>query len=305
MVKLKDFLGKPFFITIVVIAFLSFSINLTSAEDENSSWIHTIGSWWLFFFLIGIAFIFGGLIFGKFSSTLRKWLSIIGLLIVFIGIFGVEVIYLIPFLSGQKADYFVRCEKLKESENIIEMITCIFLGYAPSGFEIATISVFIIFGVIAPLGILIALFYEVTRDIFHHQGVRNVIAFLSALISFRTLLSSMFFEVLNYGFAGLGIMLVDYLFFMIIFNTMKRTWIGAEVVKKIVDYTINYTIEGRIADLIKQIREIDALLAILDPDSEEYKKYEKRREKLVEELEKLKKESEKESKKGKLPPPSG
>lgn len=271
--------------TFLVIMFLPV-FNISLAEGGILPWVHTIGAWWLFFFVIGIAFIFAGVIFGQISYMLRKYLCIIGLVIIFIGMFGAKAVYLIPFLGGEKTNFYTRCESVSES-NIIETISCIFIGYAPTGFELYTLGTFIIFGIIAPLGILIALFYEVTRDIFTSSGVRNVVTFLSALIAFRTLLASMFFELLNYGFAGLGIMLVNYLFFMIIFKVMQKLWKGAEEIRSIITYTAAETI----AELTRQLKNAEAMLSTLSPDTDLYKYYQRRAKELKEEIKKLTKEA--------------
>ncbi|MFH7881061.1 MAG: hypothetical protein QXI09_03595 [Candidatus Aenigmatarchaeota archaeon] len=269
--------------TFLVIMFLPV-FNISLAEDGILPWVHTIGAWWLFFFVIGIAFIFASLIFGRISARLRKYLCIIGLVIILIGTFGAKAVYLIPFLGGEKTNFYTRCEGVSKN-SIIETISCIFVGYAPTGFELYTLGTFIIFGVIAPLGILIALFYEVTRDIFTSSGVRNVVAFLSALIAFRTLLASMFLELLNYGFAGLGIMLINYLFFMIIFRVMQRTWAGSMVIEEILDYTTY----NRIADLTAELRRINETLTVLSPGTPEYRYFSKRKEDLEKELKDLEK----------------
>lgn len=271
--------------TFLVIMFLPV-FNISLAEDGILPWVHTIGAWWLFFFVIGIAFIFAGLIFGKISLTLTRYLCVIGLVIIFIGTFGAKIVYLIPFLGGEKTNFYTRCESVSKS-NIVETISCIFVGYAPTGFELHTLGTFIIFGVIAPLGILIALFYDVTEDIFTSKNVRNVVAFLSALIAFRTLLATMFLELLNYGFAGLGIMLVNYLFFMIMFKIMKKAWQKSTVLKEIIT-----GIEFReIADIIREIERIDTILKVSTSLSQETRRqFEARREELMRRLERMQRE---------------
>ncbi|MEM5875267.1 MAG: hypothetical protein QXW01_00440 [Candidatus Aenigmatarchaeota archaeon] len=288
----NEFSGFYKLVSIIIISLLLFCYGFGLAENEEKTssailWITEIGQWWLFFFIIGITFIFAGLIFGRISYRLRRWLSILGLVIVFIGIFGAELVYVMPFVSQQfgKKSYATKCEALSGT-NIIEMVGCIFSGYAPSNNEATTIAVFFIFGVIAPLGILIALFYEFT-DFFNNQGVRNVMTFLSALMAFRVLMADLFFELLSYGFAGLGILIVDYFFFMVIFKFMQRFWKGAEMIQEI----ITYTTEERIAELTRQLKNAEAMLSTLSPNSEQYKFWKKREEEIRKELDELKKEA--------------
>ncbi|MGC8993661.1 MAG: hypothetical protein ACP5JK_02755, partial [Candidatus Aenigmatarchaeota archaeon] len=67
--------------TLCLLTFLIYSLaSFVFAQDMTSKveWIHQIGSWWLFLFVIGIALIFAGVIFGKISWRWRKGLSISG-----------------------------------------------------------------------------------------------------------------------------------------------------------------------------------------------------------------------------------
>jgi len=276
-------------LTSVFIFVLTFSAALGQTTfSEKIAWIQTLGAWWLFFFIIGIAFIFAGIIFGRVYFKLRKWLSLIGLIFIFLGTFGAEMVYVLPMLGGKTINYATECTSLTYSgnnlpENVVGTFSCIFSGYAPANFEWGTIVTFVIFGIIAPLGILIALFYEFT-DFLTNSGVRNVVTFLSALIAFRVLLATLFIELLSYGFAGLGILLVDYFFFMVIFRAMRKLWIESATIQNI----LTYTKAEHIADLTAQLRRINEVLATLPKDDPNYEVYLKRKEDIEKELNELK-----------------
>jgi hypothetical protein len=207
---------------------------------EVVSWIAQMGSWSLLLWLIGGALIFlGFLIFRPLGHfTLFKWFCYGGLFIIFIATFGVQIRYILPYL-GTPVISFAKCEGAFASitvtadpiSNFVIGTACIFSGYAPSEFSTYAITTFFIFGIIAPLGVLMALFYEFT-DFLENENVRKVMTFLSALIAFRFLLASMFTELLGYGFAGLGILAVNYFFFMVVLRMMRGLWKGYEATEK-------------------------------------------------------------------------
>jgi hypothetical protein len=271
-------------LTLLTLLFFIPSIAQTESKIESRiAWIQQIGGWWLFLFIIGIGIIFFSLIIGKVNWKIRKYGSIIGLIVVLLGIFGAEILYLIPYLGNDKIIEYKECKETSfVDKNIVYTFACIFVGYAPAGAELTTLSLFIVFGVIAPLVMLIALFYEFT-DFLINPGVRRVMAFLSALVAYRFLLATLFIDLLGYGFAGLGILLFDYFFFMIVFRAMQKLWAGAEMIQTI----ITEAQMERIADLTKQLRDAEATLALQKPDTREYHYWKARVERLQKQLEEL------------------
>jgi len=276
---------RLFFTTLFSLLLFSFAL----AQDEEGKisekigWIRQIGMWWLFLFVFGVALIFTGIIVGKANWKIRKWLSILGLIIVFLGIFGAEIVYLTPYLFGNPVVEYKECKSLTmPGENPIYTLACMFVGFAPPSLEWQTLGAFIIFGVIAPIAMLTALFYEFTGFL-THKGVRNVMAFLSALVAYRFLLATLFIDLLGYGFAGLGILLFDYFFFMVIFRVMKGLWAGAAMIEEI----IVETEMEKIADLTKKLRDAQSVLSTLSPTSPEYKYWKTKVDQLENELKEL------------------
>jgi len=279
---------------LTVLFFIPSIAQTESGVESKIAWIQQIGAWWLFLFIIGIGIIFFSIIIGKVNWKIRKYGSIIGLIVVLLGIFGAEIVYLIPYL-GSKVIEYNECKETSfvkglSYENIVYTFACIFVGYAPAGTELTTLTVFIIFGVIAPIGMLVALFFEFT-DFLTNRGVRNVMAFLSALVAYRFLLATLFIDLLGYGFAGLGILLFDYFFFMIVFRAMRRLWAAAAMIQTI----ITETQMEKIADLTKKLRDAQATLSTLQKGTPEYNYWETKVKQYEEELDRLQ---------GKVKPPS-
>jgi len=274
-------------LTLLTILFFIPGIAQTESKIESKiAWIQQIGAWWLFLFIIGIAIIFFSIIIGKVNWKIRKYGSIIGLIVVILGIFGAEIAYLIPYLGSKVVEYN-ECKGTSFAgglsyENVVYTFSCIFVGYAPSGTELSTLAIFIIFGLIAPLAMLIALFYEFT-DFLTHKGVRNVMAFLSAIVAYRFLLATLFIDLLGYGFAGLGILLFNYFFFMIVFRAIQKLWAGAAMIQTI----ITETKMEKIADLTKKLRDAQATLSTLQKGTPEYNYWATKVRQLEEELRRL------------------
>ncbi|MGC9014950.1 MAG: hypothetical protein ACP5KW_11295, partial [Thermoproteota archaeon] len=217
----------------------------------------------LVLFVAGIGLIFAGFTFGRlvfFSNAwrIRRVLLISGLISMLVSIFGAETAYLVPYL----AEPVIACQKWLEAYG--------FAGY---------IIVFVASSVI-----LFVLFYENT-DFIEHHGVRVVVSFCSALMASRILLILLFIELLAYGFAGLGVLLFDCLFFMIIFRAMQRFHAGAEII----DSLLEPARAERIVDLRAQIRRIQETLSRLSPSDPEYDHYKKELEHLRREMEELQK----------------
>jgi len=100
--------------------------------------------------------------------------------------------------------------------------SCVFAGYVPTELSWLGLVTFFIFGIVLPLALLISVFYDST-DFLTHRGVRGVVTLSLSLIAFRFLLASLFLELLGYGIAGIGLILVDFLLFEVLFRRLSKT----------------------------------------------------------------------------------
>jgi hypothetical protein len=280
---------------LVLLVFL-LTINSALAQEPLASqainWVHQLGTWSLLLFIVAGAIIFLGIILRIINPRITKYFTIIGLLILIFATFGVEIIYITPYLGKPVFPYKV-CEQeftaaMPPSNlpgpvvNIIALTACTLTGYIPTEITTLGIITFFIFGIIAPLGVLMALFFEFT-DFLTDRNVRRVMTFLSALIAYRFLLSSMTIEVLGYGFAGVGKLLIDFFFFMIIFRIISKLWIGYEQV----DSVLSGQAQARLASAVNEKNELEKLRDELkktgQTNTAQYKSFDNR----VKNLEKL------------------
>lgn len=232
-----------------ILIFLLIFPSLTLAQQtgtEALSWISTLGSWSIMFWLFGGLCIFLGLILFRplGSLSLFKGFVYLGIILIFFGTFAVQIAYVLPYL-GKPVLTYTTCESAFPSStayaqnpvnSFIISIACLFNGYAPADLSGLGVATFFIFGIIAPLGVLIALLYEFT-DFLENKNARNVVTFLAALISYRFLLASMFVEILGYGFAGLGILVINYFFFMVLLRMIAKMWKWQQAAQEAISVT--------------------------------------------------------------------
>jgi len=242
-------------------------------SEAVRSWASILGGWTILFFLLGGVLIFVGTVIRHFRPTWAKPTVIIGLLLIIIGVFGVEITYLMPYLGSPTISY-QSCEQTFTTaqppqsnlpDAIVDTLTmtaCTISGYVPSELTTTGIVIFFIFGIIAPIGILMALFWEFT-DFIYSKSARGVLTFLISLVAFRFLLASLFLDILGYGFAGLGILLIDYFIFMILFRLTSRMWKSYEEHIK----TLEVGNKEIYRDYLRRMRGLEAEIATLPPDS--------------------------------------
>jgi len=254
-------------------------LTLTS---ELTNWLLQMGSWVLFLIVIGGAFIFGSFIIIKpvLGVSIARWIAWIGLLIVFLGIFGTQIVYIVPYLGQPVVKYAACTEIYKTPEvpasdlpgyiiNVVTIFSCIFTGYLPTSLAWLGVSTFLIFGIIAPLLIIGYLFYEFTD--FLSENARKVISVALTAMAFRFLLASLFLELLGYGAAGIGILLVDWLLFMILFRLMSGIWAGALAIEHVTG-AVDRVVVAELVSRKEKLNEILNSLPNTDPMQKAYQK---------------------------------
>jgi hypothetical protein len=283
--------------------------NFNDIESTVQQWAH----YWWGLFIVGILVITSGI-----ALRGRSWASGIvtsGVIIVFIAVVLAEVEYLItpgriPIL-GVKVNVTI-CENIfqpviEESQkqdpiyDFVGMTACIISGYAPSTYSWLSIIVFFIFGIILPLAMLISLFYDFSGFL-TNKNVRNVIAVSGALLSFRALFSTLFIDFLTYGFGGIGLLFINYLFFGWAITWVRRMFAMVQITKTLL------TVED-MAEYNRLVEYRDELIRARDTlvrgggSPDEIKKYDNLINSVTDQINKLEKNIQKKGG-GKISPPS-
>jgi len=240
-------------ILIIVLTFFLLLVSSTFAQEEAPkytgilNWLMGLGSISFLLIVAGGAIVAASMIFGRAWPRVSKWGVLIGLFIVFIGLFAIQLVYIIPFLGKPVLSYTACNEStqmLIPSAPISGMnitipdplastvipFSCVFAGYVPTELSWLGLVTFFIFGIVLPLALLISVFYDST-DFLTHTGVRAIVTLSLSLIAFRFLLASLFLELLGYGIAGIGLILVDFLLFEVLFKRLSRTAAAATELK--------------------------------------------------------------------------
>jgi hypothetical protein len=101
--------------------------------------------------------------------------------------------------------------------------SCIFTGYAPENLEWLTVTTFIIFGICLPLALLFSLFFSfVPTFMITNENARRVIAFVGTLFAFRGFFASFFIQALEYGFVGVGGLMIGTLFTGLVWRVCEK-----------------------------------------------------------------------------------
>lgn len=273
---------------ILLFFILNLLCSLVFAQSEVRKYILMwVEIWWLFF-ISGLILIVIGIVFRNRDRS--RWLMEAGFIIAGFGLLFAEFAYILPsIIWGPKINYKV-CEKTFISTGSVKDIfltaSCIFIGYAPVELSIYSILVFIIFLLILPLAMLISLFWDFSGFL-THPGVRKVIAFSSALISYRMLVSTFLIEFLSYGLGGIGLLFFNYLLFGWGITIIRRMFALQQQVKLMREVS-NLARLNRLLELRDNLRRAQEM-ATLSGDMKKVRKIEeeiRRIETLIEELKK-------------------
>jgi uncharacterized membrane protein len=253
---------------ILLLAFLSLIFSSVALAQEPSlvgglvDWVYGLGSWSIFIIVTGGAITFCGILLGRLTRYEKwgKYICYLGLAVIFVGLFVIEMIYIIPML-GSRTSSAALCKEAFTTETggatgimqVFVMASCTFTGYVPVNLTSMGIATFVIFGFLAPLIVLTLLFYQFT-DFLGSGATRRVMAFIIALIAYRGLLATLFIEFFNYSFAGLGVLAMNYLIMMIVISIFSKMWAGTEKLATLV------TTENRLL-LARTLREIEDVQA--------------------------------------------
>jgi len=207
---------------------VTFSQQQNQNENQNTQNIEDItnilnrfsGLWWVF--MIGgiIAIPLGHRLAGIAPLWVTNLLTGGGFFAIFMAIIIAEALYVFPLFKGVlnlfKGDLaLVDCVKdINPIKDLPQFIAYTFSGYCiDAQNEALAIIVWIIFVLILPLAILIALFWEFSEGMFRDNRVRNVVSVAGALIAYRVLMSTFFINFLSYGFGGIALLFFHWLFF--------------------------------------------------------------------------------------------
>jgi len=197
---------------------LLFSSPLILAQEQQPQliapqWARVISGLWV----ISLAGAFTLIIFALIAR--QKQVLYAGILCLYVSVILIIVGVILPLFGNQTVTYEQCISMFKPDVSIFTLpglfytTSCILTGYVPTNLESLSIATFTIFGIIAPLALLISLFFSfMPTFMIENKYAQRVIAVVGALIAFRGFFTTFFIQILEYGFAGVGALMVGTLF---------------------------------------------------------------------------------------------
>jgi hypothetical protein len=225
----------------ISIFYLMFSSIVSAQEFNTPDWVRGISGAWIF--VIVVAFIF--IVYAMFRKS--KWALSFGVLLLFASIILIMVGVLLPMFAQPTVTYEQCTGLFKPDASVLTLpgalyaTSCIVTGYAAPGVEWLVIITFFMFGIITPLALMFALFWEfIPEQMITNVNARRVITFAAGMFAFRGFFASYFIDMLSYGFAGIGALLVGVLFTGIVYKAAYRFCrpLGVDISTELRYYTL-------------------------------------------------------------------
>lgn len=262
---------KKLFVALTIFL-LSSSLVFAQAYPPRLSslrnWLMGLGTWIIFLSLMGGLLIFLAVFIRNWWPGWSMRLSIIGMIIILLGILSIQIVYLVPYLGKPIFTYQV-CEGMPwppppaetlttlpdPIADFILMTSCVLIGYVPTSAYWWGVVSFFIFSFILPLAVLIVLFSEFLVGIgggIFSQNARRVLAFCVGLIAYRFLMATLLIELWEYGVAGVGKLALDILLFLLLWGGVKKLWAGYEEVETFIEAQREKMIEKLQSELARK-----------------------------------------------------
>jgi|GEM_PF-5439934 MFS family permease len=233
-----------------------------------------------------LCLVIGILVSNKYT-TFGKMLVIIGLVFLLIGITVVEIAYIVEKFFNKNPLPIAICRGVAgESENLFNKLICVFTGLEVKAEDWTSYLFLLVFAIIVPFGIICSLFYGFMPGILE-PNIEKVLAVLFAIVAYRFLIASLFFELLSYGIAGLGILLFNVFIMAIVFKAVSKFWKAAEYVSTALKVQTWADLSRLMEERQNLIRARDE--AVKEGDMKKVREFEKMLEKVEKEINKVRK----------------
>ena len=254
--------------------FLMFFSQIVLAQEtqgfEAPGWARAISGLWIIvlvaaFILISVALI-----------AKERYVLYAGIIALYISIILIIIDVLLPIFSKPTVTYeecksmFAPDVSIVTLPGLFYTTSCIFTGYVPQNLEWLSITTFIIFGIILPLALLISLFFEFMPSfMITNRNARRVIAVVGALFAFRGFFATFFIQILEYGFAGIGALMVGTLFTGFVWKAADKfvNPMGINIKESLIQMNVGY-----LAELENRLYLLKRALEVMPKDSDDYRK---------------------------------
>ena len=230
---MKKGLLTLFFFMFFISPFMSSLVLAQSEENPFANAILSVtqnGMIMIILLLISFVILVLGTLLARIKPKAGKWIIGIGLCVLLVGIFGIEIAYILQNFFGKNPLPVAICSGFAgESENLFNKLVCVFTGLEVTAEDWTSYLFLLIFAIIVPFAIICLLFYVFMPGILE-PNLEKALAVLFAIVAYRFLLAALFFELLSYGIAGLGILIFDVFLIAIVFKALSKFWRAGEYI---------------------------------------------------------------------------
>lgn len=173
----------------------------------------------IIFIAVGSFLILFGIIFAGKSLRTGKSLAYFGVGILIIGLFIIEIAYVVKAKEALTTPMAVRCSgsgnNIFQSGNAAEFVMCVVTGYKYKGsYGGWAFMGYWIFGVIVPILLLMSLFYDFvdSSGVIRQPRSKKIVGYSLGLIAYRGFVVTNLLEILSIGTTGIAVLAIDLIF---------------------------------------------------------------------------------------------
>lgn len=235
-----------------IFLFLTFGAGALSYFFGYLTGIFVSGGIFFFFLLIGIILLIGGFMLAPVFAShwdpkYAKWISYLGVFIIMLSFIYLEVGILSSVIGSSiknKSVYFMPCDNFS-NKGIMDIASCIMLGYFPSGNRVARgLSYYSmwVFSLAVPILIVIYLFKDAveTSGIISNPFYAKIIGIGLGMLAYRGLIVTKLIYVLDFGATGIVLILINFLFMGIIFSKVKNFFNTYQQLEDVIETRVEF-----------------------------------------------------------------
>ncbi len=237
------------FIPAVIAAIIGGSISIIASYIAG---IITLGFIFFLALLFGTIIVIIGFISAPYFASLgqpkiARYISYFGALVIMFSFIYLEVGIFSSVIGEsikKRSAIFMPCDNFA-GKNLLDITSCILLGYYPIGDKLSTgfayWSVYL-FNVILPIIIIVFIFTDAVENsgIVSNQFYAKLIGFGLGMMAWRGFIITRLIFILDFGATGIALLLINLLFFGIVFNRIKLFFQTYQQLEDVIETRIEY-----------------------------------------------------------------
>jgi len=181
------------------------------------------------------------------QPKIARWISYFGVLLIMFSFVYLEVGILSSVIgeSIKKGNaIFMPCDNFR-GKSLLDMASCVLIGYYPSGNKLASAFAYYsiyLFGVVFPIIVIVLIFTDAVENsgIISRPLYAKLIGIGLGMMAWRGFIITRLIFVLDFGATGIALLLINLLFFGIIFNRIKLFFRTYQQLEDVIETRIEY-----------------------------------------------------------------